>query len=318
MPPRLRVGIIGLGRRWQRYRSVLGKLRQTLEVRATCDQIRHRADHVARELGCVAAAGPLELIERADVEALLVLDRQWFGLYPLELACRVGKPVFCALTLADDDAHADALRVQVRASGLPVLMALPAASAPATEALLAHRSGQPPSPVQLRFDFFSSVGGIFHCSLPTGLLQALFHVCAALVATEPTEATGTWNPTRKCASVRLVFPDGSLAQFAAWAGLAPFPTCRIQVQTPSGLIEARLSRRLAWRDNQGRHSLRTPPVALPERLLTRFVEAIRSGKPPSPSFEDAYRALTWLRAVRKSLAIDPAQPLDAPAADRVT
>ena len=33
---------------------------------------------------------------------IYLLSRQWFGLHPIELACAAGKPVYCALPLADD------------------------------------------------------------------------------------------------------------------------------------------------------------------------------------------------------------------------
>ena len=40
----LRVGVIGLGRRWRkRYKPALGALRQRFAVRAVCDQVRERA-----------------------------------------------------------------------------------------------------------------------------------------------------------------------------------------------------------------------------------------------------------------------------------
>src|SRR5437588_4919504 len=144
MAKRLRVGIIGLGRRWPRYRQALRGLRKQVAVRALCDQVARAAEEQAGQLGCAAAAGPGDLIERADVDAVLLLGAQWYGLWPLERACRVGKPVFCAVSLARDEAHADDLCPGVRAARLPVLMALPVADAPATgrlRALLAQHLG---------------------------------------------------------------------------------------------------------------------------------------------------------------------------------
>src|SRR5713101_7354841 len=108
MMPRLRVGVIGLGRRWRRrYRPALDPLRELFEVRALCDQIHHKAICEAKRAGCDAAQGPTDLLERSDVEACLLLDPQWYGLWPLELACRLGKPVFCATPLEYDNDHAD-------------------------------------------------------------------------------------------------------------------------------------------------------------------------------------------------------------------
>src|SRR5262249_25601668 len=83
-----------------------------------------RAKREARRLSCAALDGITNLIEADDLHAVLLCDPQWFGLWPLELACRFGKPVLCCVPLARDDAHADALVGQVRNSRLPVLVEL--------------------------------------------------------------------------------------------------------------------------------------------------------------------------------------------------
>src|SRR5579875_201649 len=142
---RLQVGVIGLGRCWRRYRPLLAQLREYVEVRTVCDQTGRRAEIEARQLGCTTAAGPVELLERPDVQAVLLLDTQWYGLWPLEYACRVHKPVFCAVPLTSDESHAESLREQIQSSNLPVLMVLPPLLAPATRRLrelLTHRLGQ--------------------------------------------------------------------------------------------------------------------------------------------------------------------------------
>src|SRR3954447_10768766 len=113
MSTRLRVGVIGLGRQWRRYRRAPAAPRRRVPVRAVCDQVARRAEAEARRLGCAAAAGPVDLLERDDVDAALPLGRQWFGLWPLEHACRLGKPVLCAAPLTADGGHADDLRRRV-------------------------------------------------------------------------------------------------------------------------------------------------------------------------------------------------------------
>src|SRR6516165_3280593 len=98
----LRVGIIGLGRRWRRrYRPALEALRDRYEIKAVCDEVRARAVHEGRHLGC-AAMGPGGLVARDDLDALLLCSRQWFGLWPVERAAQTGLPVFCAMPLEAD------------------------------------------------------------------------------------------------------------------------------------------------------------------------------------------------------------------------
>ena len=184
MPLRLGIGIIGLGRRWRRYRPALADLRGRLLVRAVCDQRPARAERAARELGCLAAAGPTDLLDRDDVEAVLLLDEQWYGLWPVEQAARKGKPVFCAVSPAGDDAHADDVMRQVREAGSPVMAAGPALS-PAVARLgdlLATRLG----PSQLVRCDWCGPEVRNAAGMPGGrVLPALMHACAGLVGGEP-------------------------------------------------------------------------------------------------------------------------------------
>src|SRR5687767_9177731 len=134
MAERLRVGVIGLGRRWQtRYRPALAALRDRFTVTAVTDPCARRAAAVARRLGCTAAPGVLSLLE-GELDAVLLLGRPWYRLWPLEQACRLGRPTYCAVSLADDP-RADALVQQARVRSLPVMAALPPRLAPATEPL---------------------------------------------------------------------------------------------------------------------------------------------------------------------------------------
>jgi predicted dehydrogenase len=64
---------------------------------------------------------------------------------------------------------------------------------------------------------------------------------------------------------------------------------------------ADLPRTLRWRDADGSHTLTAPDSSLPSLLLERFLDALAVGAPPSPGLDDAYRALLWARAARRSL-----------------
>src|SRR5689334_21945707 len=132
----LRVGVIGLGGRWQRrYKPALNALKRHFEVRALCDQVQHRAEREARLLGCDAVMSVNSLIQSEDIEAVLLLEPQWYGLWPVEQLCRKGKPVYCGYSLEYDDAHADALLEQARACGLPVLVEMLPRAAPVADRL---------------------------------------------------------------------------------------------------------------------------------------------------------------------------------------
>jgi predicted dehydrogenase len=293
----VRVGVIGLGRRWRRYRPALQVLDgPRFDVRAVCDEVQEQALHEARRLGCDAAAGPAELLERDDLDALLLVDPQWFGLWPLELACRAGKPVLCCVGLEQDAAHADALIQQVRDSRLPVLMELAPRFAPATEWLRSLLAT--PTLGAVRGVQCDALAGADTEGPPDHV--ALLDWCVQVLGSAPThiQAGGTEDGT--LTSLMLACGDGRVAQVSLWRtggfGRAP----RLEVVGEQGWAAVELPGRWWQGRAAGRSSgvLRGEPVA--RLVLREFAEVLHTGRPPVPSLEDAYRALTWLRAAERS------------------
>ncbi|HVS36329.1 MAG TPA: Gfo/Idh/MocA family oxidoreductase [Gemmataceae bacterium] len=301
MPSLLQIGIIGLGRRWRRCRPALYDLRDRLTVRAVCDQRPIRAERAARELGCAAAAGPTDLLDRDDVQALVLLDAQWFGLWPLEQAARVGKPVLCTVPLAADDAHADDVMARVRAAGLFVVTGPAPMLSPVVTRLrdlLAARLG---GPRLVRCDWCGR-DAKQPAELPGAhVLPSLMQVCAGLFGGEPTAAWATASPAR-AASVLLEFAGDKAALLNLWTGNGVQPACRCQVVTDAGEATVVWPNTLRWRDGEGSHTIRTPRCSMLRLLLERFLDALAAGTPPAPGLEEAYRALLWARAARRSLA----------------
>lgn len=296
---RLRVGVIGLGRRWQRYRSLLARLREHVEVRAVYDQVVRRAEIEAEPFSCAAAGGPAELLERPDVEAVLLLDAQWYGLWPLEHACRVNKPVLCALSPASDAAHADAVCERIQGRGLPVLMALPPLLAPATRhlrELLTHRLGQARL-VRADWSMAPHAGGDL---LDNPTVLPLLAACAWLLDDVPRSVWTLDGDRASFVTLMLRFGCDRLAQVNLWTAAAGRTLPRFEVVAEAGTATAALPRQLRWRDADGQHAQRLPPRPTELSSLERFILALRADQPLRPSFEDAYQALTWLRAAVRS------------------
>ena len=110
---RLRVGLVGLGEVWQvRHATALRSLTDRFEVRAICDQVRHRAEQAAEEFRAEAVDGYQVLARREDIDAILILSPQWYGPMPILAACDSGKAVYCAAGL-DLEAQ-DALLIKRR------------------------------------------------------------------------------------------------------------------------------------------------------------------------------------------------------------
>jgi predicted dehydrogenase len=292
----LRVGVIGLGPAWrQRYRPALQALRHRFAVRVVCDEIQQRALHEARRLRCPAAVGPAELLETDDLDAVLLTEPQWFGLWPLELACRAGKPVFCAVPLEHDEAHADALRALVEQSNLPVLMGLLPHLAPATRRLrqlLAERLGP------VRALVVEAGPGAADNGLPVA--SDLLDWCTTLIGAEPVSVLAAGTAASGLTGLFLEFRDGQAAQFATAAGM---PRVRLRVIAERGWATLVLPDRIRWSDTDGEHTQVCRGQPTPEAtLLDYFQEAVRGRQPLSPSLEEAYRALSWWRAARTSLS----------------
>ena len=144
---RLRVGVIGLGRLWEtRHKPSLARLEDRFRVTAVYDAVYRRAELEAAQIGCAACEGLSALIERPDVDVIYLLSRQWFGLHPISLACAAGKPVYCALPLADDLSELESLAKLVEQSGIVFMPEFARRCYPATlrlKELLATQLGPP-------------------------------------------------------------------------------------------------------------------------------------------------------------------------------
>ena len=81
---KLRVGIVGLGGQWEsRYLPALRSLADRFEVRGICEQVAHRAQRAAAEVGAVPVDGYRALASRDDIDAVLFLSDQWYGAAPI-------------------------------------------------------------------------------------------------------------------------------------------------------------------------------------------------------------------------------------------
>lgn len=296
----LRVGVVGLGRRWRkRYKPALLALRKRFQVRALCDAVQHVADQESKLLECEAAAGPTEMLENDTIDALLLLETQWFGLWPVQAACRYRKPVFCAASLACEGDRADALVRQVRDSQLPVMMALAPRLAPATvrlRELLSTSLGSPrvllcdavyPMKLKTPAPSFGTLALIDWCVTVMGRLPVSIQAC-------PVGVTAT-------ASLMLEFGDGRAAQIVRRLAPAGCGALRLQVCAERGTALAELPRRVRWTASDGKHV-----HVLPSRssliliLLKHFHTAVTTDQAPEPSLDDTYRVLRWFRAAEKT------------------
>ena len=126
--------------------AVAGASADRFRVTAVYDQVYRRAEIEAAQIGCAACEGLAAIIDRPDVDVIYLLSRQWFGLHPIELACAAGKPVYCALPLADELEELESLAKLVEQSGIAFMPEFARRCYPATlrlKELLATQLGPP-------------------------------------------------------------------------------------------------------------------------------------------------------------------------------
>ncbi len=310
----LRLGVIGLGRRWRkRYRSALLALRDRFQVRALYDQSQAQARTETDLLSCRMAAGPTDLLAREDVEAVLLPDPQWFRLWPIEVACHFGKPVFCGLPLELDDAHAERLHQRVCEDRLPVMMETLPGLAPLTTRLreiLDTGLGQPrvvicqgASPLVKQpgsssgpaiFDPQSSILGL------AGILPLLVW-CASLFGGEPENILAGDAHSGGFTSILLQFGNGRAAQILHHLVPGTRRRLDLEIVADRGSVSLSLPDRIRRMDSEGRHS-HTLPRDQPHtvKMLEEFYDVVREGNHPCLSLGETFRALQWLRAAQRS------------------
>ncbi len=291
---RLRVGVIGLGRRWQRYQQALSALRRHLELSVVCDQVRALSERTAHRIGCSYAVGPVDLLERDDVNAVLLLDRQWYGLWPLQQAARLGKPVYCALSLLRESG-VDALQQQVQTSKLPVMMSSSPVLSPALSRLrqllgqhlgpvrllrverslprLPRQLGEEPGPkheMQRTHEMQRLMGS----SALLGMLQ----ICSALFREEPVSVWTVEAAHSPLVTLTLEFGPDRVAQLNLWIDPSSPTFCRVRVVAEHGRAEILLPRRLSWQDRDGQHRQKWPRQSAALVSLHRFAAALSGGR----------------------------------------
>jgi predicted dehydrogenase len=293
----LKVGVIGLGRRWRRhYAPALARLPARYHLSAVCDEVEERARLEARRQHCDVSAGPAELLERPDVDAVLLPRHQWFGLWPLEIACRLGKPLFCHDFLARDDGNADRLVEVVRTCGLTVMVEAPALFAPPLARLRELLQTQLGAPRRL----------VGYAIAPTRRARAnpagLLPWCAALFDGEPRRLLATDAADAELKTLLLDYGGGRAAQLTQARVCDGPPVWHLHVTTERGTAVAAPGR-LHWSGRDGYLTQTFPRGPSPlRRQLEAFHDAVCSGRASGPRLDDAYRLLTWRRLAGRSAA----------------
>ena len=328
---RLRVGVVGLGRLWEaRHKPALARLRDRFRVTAVYDHVRRRAEIEAGSLGCAAIVGVSELVGRSDVDAIYVLTPQWFGLFPIELACEAKKPVYCAVPLAGCLDELESVAPKVVASGIAFMPEFARRFYPATlrlRELIATKLGQPRlilghtrlfgydrygspgpttqiTPAPLMIDPGSYL--LDWCSFLFQSKPRSLNGCASMLLTQGSEGGGT-DPDFESFSAE--FDDGGMAQISfgryhrkAWGDATRFlPAPGFQVYAERGAAWLELPDRIQWSDNEGTHEERLPlEPTIGDVLNEQFHRLVRGELSLAPSVHDALAIARRVADIQRS------------------
>jgi predicted dehydrogenase len=325
---KLRVGIVGLGDQWEsRHLPAIRTLSDRFEVRGICEQVAHRAERAASELGTTPVDGFRALTARDDIDAILYLADQWFGATPILAACDHGKAVYSAISLPFASDEAQVLRRRVEESGIAFMAELPRRHAAATvrlKELIATRLGTP----RMLFCHRRVPLSVMPASAPArdrrsearDLIE-LVDWCRYVAGVEPTSVVAVRHAESPGVEVddyqmmSLDFShtgrpgDGPLAQISCgyymprvWEEAVTFrPPPGLQIVCDSGIAFVDLPSTLVWFDAAGRHqeSLDSDrPVG--EQMLAQFHRMVTSLLRNMSGLDDALRAMQIVQAAERS------------------
>ena len=320
---KLRLGVIGVGGAWEsRYLPALRTLSDRFEVVAVCDPVFHRAERAATQLQANACNGFRALVQRADVDAVLLLSADWFGPLPIRAACDASKAVYCAAAVDLGDEEAAELRQHVADAGVAFMAEFPCRLSPATlrlKELIATRLGPP----QL---VFCNRRRIASCTAQNGQLGCqrdlteLIDWCRYVVDQEPVSLLATSHrphadapphyfsmsldfegPTADAEGPKAMITCGDYLSEHLGESLAYRRPADMKIVCERGVAFVDLPNTLAWFDQAGQHLERLEnerPVG--EMLLLHFQRAVESLVLKSSSLDDAYIAVRLANRARES------------------
>jgi predicted dehydrogenase len=327
---RLRVGVIGLGRLWEtRHRPSLARLTDRFRVTAVYDQVHRRAELEAAQLGCAASEGLAALVDRPDVDVIYLLSRQWFGLHPVALACEAGKPVYCALPLANDLAELEMLAPLIERSGIAFMPEFARRCYPATlrlKELLATQLGEPrlivghsrlfgfdryavpgpatqiaPAPLLIDPGSYLLDWSNFIFQAPPSSVQGF--ACQVL----PTSSASAKEPDFE--SFVATFPGGASSHISysryhrgPWSDASRFlPAPGFQVFAERGVAWLEMPERIQWSHASAIHEERLPlEPTVGDILNDHFHRLVRGDHSLAPSIQDALAIARFVDTIRGS------------------
>ncbi len=333
---RLRLGLVGLSSDWQnRHFPALRMLQDRFEVCGVYSSVSAFSENVARDFNAKRFDGFREMLSSDTVDAVAMLESDWYGISPLIAACDYGKAIYCGSEVDFDPKRAANLKQLVDDAGVAFMAEFPRRYAPASlrlKELIATRLGEPQilfchrrltansDNVQRNRRTLAARADrelmelIDWCCFIAGRqarsIQSVFH---RVTSSEGSFVAGTAATDYQSLSLDLSVEgapaSSTIAQISCGAYIPPAwheavafrPPAAVQVCCENGLAFVDLPNSLIWFDEAGRHqeSLESE-MAVGQQLLTQFHRAVTSLVRKMGDLEDVYRSLRLLQAARES------------------
>jgi predicted dehydrogenase len=143
----IKAGIIGLGPVWEtRYRPALQSLSSKVKIAAIYDAVEERAQAAARHFDAACVPGIQTLSRRSDLDACLILGKDWTNLPALKFLCEARKPAYIAGSLGHEIPTVGEIHLLALSEGLTFMPEFSRRYTPATvrlRELIATRLGRP-------------------------------------------------------------------------------------------------------------------------------------------------------------------------------
>ncbi len=310
-------------------------LQDRFEVRGVYSSVSAFSESVAREFDAQRFDGFREMLSSDSIDAIMMLESDWYGIAPLVAACDYGKAIYCGSEVDFDPQRAAHLKQLVDGAGVAFMAEFPRRFAPASlrlKELIATRLGQPQILFcHRRLTYNNGDMQRNRRSMSARAdreLMELIDWCCFIVgrsarsiqsvvhrAHQPAGAFSTGNAFTDYQSLSLDLsaegaqPNSTIAQISCGAYIPPAwqeaiafrPPAAVQVCCENGLAFVDLPNSLIWFDEAGRHqeSLETE-LAVGQQLLTQFHRAVTSLVRKMGDLEDVYLSLRLLQAARDS------------------
>jgi len=324
---KLRIGVIGLGKDWQnRYLPALRSLRDRFQVVGVYSSVSVLGESAARDLDCPFYESYRSLIAQPELDAILLLEEDWYQLQPVLAACEYGRGVFCGSEI-DIQGLTEPIRNAIAQAVIPFMSEFSRRYAPATlrlKELIATRLGRPRLLFchrRLPSESTHSAGSQSPEKQTNRELLELIDWCKYIVGEKPDwiqaiRHLSRPNPTHADYQIlSLGFgdpekdPNAILAQISCGAyipsvwqeAIAFRPPAAIQVCCEKGLAFLDLPSTLVWFDDAGRHqeSLDTE-LPIGQQMLIQFHRAFSSRSSLASDWEETNEAIRILELASKS------------------